>query len=317
MKVHALKSMSALALAVSLAACGDRAPPAADTAAGTAPAAETPKAGEPVVRPLKLDVYNPGPAGIFAVSSVLVSGRQDAVLIDAQFSTVDAAKLVETIRASGKRLTTIYISHGDPDFYFGLETLKAAFPDAKIVATPQTIAHIRDTGAAKLAHWGPILGAGAPGQIVVPEPLEGDQLALEGQALQIIGLDSPTPDRSVVWIPSIRAVVGGIPVVAGEHVWMADTQTPQSHADWLAMLARIAALKPATVIPGHFEPGAPQGLEAVRFTADYIRAYDEETAKAKDSAALIAAMKARYPQLGGVPSLELSAKVSKGEMRWP
>ncbi len=317
MKVHALKSMSALALAVSLAACGDRAPPAADTAAGTAPAAETPKAGEPVVRPLKLDVYNPGPAGIFAVSSVLVSGRQDAVLIDAQFSTVDAAKLVETIRASGKRLTTIYISHGDPDFYFGLETLKAAFPDAKIVATPQTIAHIRDTGAAKLAHWGPILGAGAPGQIVVPEPLEGDQLALEGQALQIIGLDGPTPDRSVVWIPSIRAVVGGIPVVAGEHVWMADTQTPQSHADWLAMLDRIAALKPATVIPGHFESGAPQGLEAVRFTADYIRAYDEETAKAKDSAALIAAMKARYPQLGGVPSLELSAKVSKGEMRWP
>lgn len=317
MKVHALKSMSALALAVSLAACGDRAPPAADTAAGTAPAAETPKAGEPVVQPLKLDAYNPGPAGIFAVSSVLVSGRQDAVLIDAQFSTVDAAKLVETIRASGKRLTTIYISHGDPDFYFGLETLKAAFPDAKIVATPQTIAHIRDTGAAKLAHWGPILGSGAPGQIVVPEPLEGDQLALEGQALQIIGLDGPTPDRSVVWIPSIRAVVGGIPVVAGEHVWMADTQTPQSHADWLAMLDRIAALKPATVIPGHFESGAPQGLEAVRFTADYIRAYDEETAKAKDSAALIAAMKARYPQLGGVPSLELSAKVSKGEMRWP
>ena len=312
MKPLVLKSAGALALTVSLAACGGQAPSSADT-----PVVEAPKATEPVAEPLKLEVYNPGPDGIFAVSSVLVTGREDAVLIDAQFSTADAAKLVERIKASGKRLTTIYISHGDPDFYFGLETLKAAFPDAKILATPQTIAHIRETSAGKLAHWGPILGAGAPKQIVVPEPLAGDRLDLEGRELQIIGLDGPTPDRSVVWIPSIRAVVGGIPVIAGEHVWMADTQTLQSHADWLAMLDRIAALKPETVIPGHFEPNAPQGLDAVRFTADYIRAYDEETAKAKDSAALIAAMKTRYPQLGGVSSLELSAKVSKGEMRWP
>ncbi|MGX5731198.1 MBL fold metallo-hydrolase [Pseudoxanthomonas beigongshangi] len=312
MQVHALKSMSALALALSLAACGGPSPSSADAAAPAAP-----KVAEPIAPTLKLEVYNPGPAGIFAVSSVLVTGRDDAVLIDAQFSTADAAKLVEAIKASGKRLTTIYISHGDPDFYFGLETLKAAFPDAKILATPQTIAHILETSAGKLAHWGPILGAGAPKQIVVPEPLTGDRLVLEGQELQIIGLDGPAPDRSVIWIPSISAVVGGIPVIAGEHVWMADTRTPQSHADWLAMLDRIAALKPETVIPGHFEPGAPQGLDAVRFTADYIRAYDEETAKAKDSAALIAAMKARYPQLGGASSLELSAKVSKGEMRWP
>lgn len=312
MKVHALKSVSALTLALSLAACSGQGPSSADTAAPAAP-----RAAEPVAEPLKLAVYNPGPAGIFAVSSVLVTGREDAVLIDAQFSTADAAKLVEMIKASGKRLTTIYISHGDPDFYFGLETLKAAFPDAKILATPQTIAHIRETSAGKLAHWGPILGAGAPKQIVVPEPLAGDRLTLEGRELRIIGLDSPTPDRSVVWIPSLHAVIGGIPVMAGEHVWMADTRTPQSHADWLATLDRIAALKPGTVIPGHYEPGAPQGLDAVRFTANYIRAYDEETAKAKDSAALIAAMKARYPQLGGVSSLELSAKVSKGEMRWP
>jgi hypothetical protein len=64
-------------------------------------------------------------------------------------------------------------------------------------------------------------------------------------------------------------------------------------------------------------PGSPQDLEAVRFTADYIRAFDEETAKARDSTALVAAMKQRYPGLGGESSLELSAKVAKGEMKWP
>ena len=309
MKTHASGIVCALA-AIALAACTPQAPSPASPAS-------PPAAAAPVRQALRTDVYNPGASGIFQVASTLVTGANDAVLVDAQFSTVDALKLVERIKASGKRLTTIYISHGDPDYYFGLVALTAAFPDAKVLATPQTVEHIRATSAAKLAFWGPKLGAGAPDRIVIPEPLQGDRIDLEGNVLQIVGLDGPTPDRTVVWIASTKTVLGGIPVVAGEHVWMADTQTPQSHADWLAMLDRIAALKPDTVIPGHFKPGAPQGLDAVRFTGDYIRAFDEETSKAANADALIAAMKLRYPDLDGVSSLELSAKVAKGEMQWP
>jgi glyoxylase-like metal-dependent hydrolase (beta-lactamase superfamily II) len=110
--------------------------------------------------------------------------------------------------------------------------------------------------------------------------------------------------------------VGGVVVFGNLHVWMADTQTPQSHKDWLATLSRIEALKPVTVIPGHYAPGAPLTVESVRYTQGYIRAFDAQTAKAADSAALIAAMKAQYPQAGAAASLELSAKVAKGEMKW-
>lgn len=315
MKQSRLPLLCMSVLAVALTACSRETPPA--TAPATEAAASATQAAEPVAQPLKAEVYNPGEKAIFAVTSVLVSGTQDAILIDAQFSTIDAQKLVDMIRASGKRLTTIYISHGDPDFYFGLETLKQAFPDAKVLATPQTIAHIKETSAGKLAHWGTILGAGSPKQIVVPEPLQGDSLDLEGQKLQIVGLDGPTANRTFVWIPSIKMVAGGIPVMSGQHVWMADTQTPQSHTEWLTTLSNIESLQPARVIPGHFAPAAPQDLDAVRFTADYIKAYDEEAAKAKNSGELIAAMKQRYPALGALPSLELSAKVSKGEMKWP
>ncbi|BBN56948.1 hypothetical protein TRE132_50730 [Pseudomonas chlororaphis subsp. aurantiaca] len=77
---------------------------------------------------LKLDVYNPGTAAIFPVTSVLVSGKKEAILVDAQFGKSQAEQLVEKIRASGKQLTTIYISHGDPDYYFGLDTITQAFP---------------------------------------------------------------------------------------------------------------------------------------------------------------------------------------------
>ncbi|WP_095106533.1 MBL fold metallo-hydrolase [Pseudomonas sp. Irchel 3E20] len=265
---------------------------------------------------LKLDVYNPGEAAIFPVSSVLVSGQKDAILVDAQFGKAQAQAVVDKIRASGKHLTTIYISHGDPDYYFGLDTLVAAFPDANVLASAPTVAHIKATVAGKLAFWGPQMGADVPHKTIVPQVLEGNSLTLEGQSLQVIGLDGQQPDRSFVWIPSIKAVVGGVVVAENIHVWMADTQSAQSRADWLATLQRIESLQPATVIAGHYLGQGSRSLAAVRFTSDYIQAFDQEAAKAKDAAQLIAAMKKRYPDLGDDSSLELSAKVAKGEMKW-
>ena len=58
-------------------------------------------------------------------------------------------------------------------------------------------------------------------------------------------------------------------------------------------------------------------LTDLRFTRDYLLTLEQELPKAKDSQALIAAMKARFPQLEDDSSLELSAKVLKGEMQWP
>ena len=265
---------------------------------------------------LTLDVYNPGDKAIFPVTSVLVSGEKDAILVDAQFGKSQAEQVVEKIRASGKQLTTIYISHGDPDYYFGLDTLTAAFPNAKVLASQPTVDHIQKTVDGKLAFWGPKMGADVPAKTMVPDVLKGDSLMLEGQKLQVVGLDGKQPDRSFVWIPSIKAVVGGVVVAENIHVWMADTQTPQSHADWLTTLHSIETLKPKTIVPGHYLGESARSLAAVQFTADYIKAFDEETAKAKDAAALIAAMKKRYPMLGEESSLELSAKVAKGEMKW-
>ena len=266
--------------------------------------------------PLELEVYNPGQAAFFPVTSVLVSGEKDAILIDAQFAKSQAAQVVEMIQRSGKNLTTVYISHGDPDYYFGLQTITSAYPKAKVVASAQTVAHIQETMAAKLAYWGPKLGEDAPTQVIVPKVLEAGRLDLEGRTLEVMGLDGPQPERTFVWIPSLKAVVGGVVLSNNIHVWMADTQTAKSHQDWLATLANLEKLQPATIVPGHYLPGEFTAAQSVRFTADYIRAFDAETAKAGDSAALIGAMKARYPQLGDESSLELGAKVAKGEMQW-
>lgn len=267
--------------------------------------------------PLRIEVYNPGEKGVFPVSSELVVGEREVLLIDAQFQRSDAQALVEKIRATGKTLGTVYISQSDPDYYFGLDTIRAAFPDARILATPQTVAAIRESMQGKLAYWGPILKDNAPRQLIVPEALQGDTLTLEGRTLKIQGLRGPDPARTYLWIPSLKTVAGGVVVSSGGHVFMADTQTPASRQGWLKTLRGIQALKPARVIPGHYLGPEPKGLDAVKFTAAYIARFEREAARAADSAQLIAAMQAAYPKLGEASSLELSAKVIKGEMPWP
>ena len=267
-----------------------------------------------LAQPLTLDTYNPREAAVFPVSSTLISGERDAILVDAQFSNAEAQALVERIRASGKRLTSIFISHGDPDFYFGLDVLTRAYPEARVLATPATVAYIEKTRAPKLAYWGPILKDNAPARTLVPEALPGNVLELEGQRIEVIGHD---PQHTSLWIPANKAVVGGVLTSANIHLWVADAQSAEARQRWLKSLDELAALQPATLVPGHYLGEPAMNLADLRFTRDYLLALEQELSQTRDSQALIAAMKARFPELQDDSSLELSAKVLKGEMQWP
>ncbi|MHA7845554.1 MBL fold metallo-hydrolase [Serratia sp. D1N4] len=267
---------------------------------------------------LTLEVYNPGENSVFPVSSEIISGKHEVALIDAQFQRNDAEALVKKIKATGKKLTTVYISHSDPDFYFGLDVIKAAFPQAKIIASPGTIAAINASKDGKMAYWGPILKENAPKTIIVPQPLQGDSFTIDGQKVEVKGLTGPTPDRTYVWIPALQAVVGGVAVAGNNiHPWLADNQSVESRAHWQQTLESIKALKPRVVVPGHFLPGAAQSLESVTFTQNYLTTLEAELPKTKNSSELIAAMKKHYPDLKDGSSLDLSAKVLKGDMKWP
>ena len=78
----------------------------------------------------------------------------------------------------------------------------------------------------------------------------------------------------------------------------------------------MAARKPAVVVPGHMAVTAAVDASAIKYTRDYLVAFEEELAKAADSAALIAAMTKRYPNAGMGVALQIGAKVAKGEMKW-
>src|SRR5690348_15251122 len=76
----------------------------------------------------------------YDVNSTMISGDRDMLVIDPQFTLSEAHRLTAEILESKKNLTTIYITHPHPDHLFGLAVLKQAFPSAKIVALPATVA---------------------------------------------------------------------------------------------------------------------------------------------------------------------------------
>lgn len=263
--------------------------------------------------PLTLDVYNPQEQGVFAVSSTLVSGPKEAVLFDAQFSVKDGDALVEKIRASGKKLTRIVITSGDPDFYFGLQPLVKAFPEAKVVATQKVVDHIKATQATKLAFWGPQLKDNAPTMLITPQVIPAMSFTIDGESVEI---RHPESYAAYVWIPSAKAILGGTGVSWGIHLWTADTQTAQSRHEWRQTLDDMAAHKPERVIPGHYLGTPPADAQAITFTRTYLQQFEQALGSHKDSASVIEMMKKQWPSLDEVSSLELSAKVNTGEMKW-
>src|SRR5271170_7686818 len=67
-------------------------------------------------------------------SSTLIYGERNAILVDAFLTVEQAHAAVEWVAASGKNLTTIYVTHGQGEHFFGIGALLVRFPNAKAAA---------------------------------------------------------------------------------------------------------------------------------------------------------------------------------------
>jgi glyoxylase-like metal-dependent hydrolase (beta-lactamase superfamily II) len=258
-----------------------------------------------------------GEHGFFR-APVLLTDETEAFLVDGGFTFDDGRTVAAAIKATGKRLTTIFVSQSDPDYYFSLAPLHAAFPDARIIASEATVAAIRANVEKKIATWSPTLKANGPrslAEVVIPTPTNERTFALGGEAIEVVDATGLANRRSI-WVPSLRASFGGVLVFSGVHVWVADTQSPNERRAWVENLDRLASRVPSVVVAGHAADGAATDASALAYTRDYLVAFEQELGKAATSAALIDAMKGRYPNAGMGVALELGAKVATGEMKW-
>ena len=262
---------------------------------------------------LALKVYNPGTSAIFPVTSTIVYGKKDAALIDAQFQKQYAEQVVKEIKNMKKNLKYVFVSYHDPDYYFGLNVIHKAFPEAKIISTAQTAYLIEASKDMKLDVWKKQLGTDAPDTLIVPEVVDSLP-AIEGNALEV-KYSKDDSAHPFVWIPSLKAIVGGGSVTEGVHIWMADTQGDKGIERWQQVISAMKQLEPATVVPAHYVTSdyKPAVLD---FVEKYLADYRQAAAKSNNAAELTAAMEKAWPQLPGKDNLVFSAKVFKGEQEW-
>ena len=259
---------------------------------------------------LHLQVFTSPPEGI-AVNSALVYGDKDAILIDAQFRLSDAHRLVAMILESKKNLTTVYVTHPHPDHYFGLVVIRQAFPNARFVALPRVVDGIKASWEGRVKAWKPQYGDNIPSSPIIPDALDGNTLMLEGETLQIFGplQGDSAGDNSFVWIPSIKAVVGGDTLFSGAHFVFAPMTSTQKK-DWRSTIDQIAALKPEIVIPGHQIAGAPNDASVLAFMKKYMQDSDDAQASSKTADEFRTKMKSIYPNLGIDGLLNISAQAA-------
>jgi glyoxylase-like metal-dependent hydrolase (beta-lactamase superfamily II) len=306
------------ALSLVALACGGSAENAPAPAAPEVAPEPPPAPPEPPKPKLSLEVLTGTPEG-FLVTSTLISGEKEAVLIDAQFTLPDAKAVAEKVKASDKQLTTVYVTHSHPDHYFGFAALKEAFPEVKLVALPSTVAEIEKTWAAKVKQWKPLYKDSITDKPVVPEALTTTTLTLEGETLELVGgVQGDDSANSYVWIPSLKAVIGGDIVYDAVFPWTAET-TPDTRQAWSGTLDELAALKPEVVVPGHQKPEQHQDPQNLAFTKGYLAAYDQALASSKTAEELQSKVKTQYPdaaldiilKIGAEASLKPAKKTAK------
>jgi glyoxylase-like metal-dependent hydrolase (beta-lactamase superfamily II) len=247
----------------------------------------------------------------FWVNSVIIEGADEVMLVDAQLTKTNAEKVLQEIKETKKPLSIIYVTHEHADHFLGLEVFREAYPEVRIIADSAVVDRINKVYQEKIDKWQKILGSGATSRVVTISKFDADFIEFEGSRIEVLKkIRGDTDENTMLWIPGQRILIAGDVLFHNMHVYTAETDS-QARGKWLNTLMQIRELKPAVVIPGHSEVGAPlDATTAVDFTENYLLVFEEELKTAKDADSLINAMKEKFPSSDLLLAIERGARAN-------
>ncbi len=253
-----------------------------------------------------------------ANTATLIYGRTDALLVDAFLSDAQTAELADWIAATGKRLSTIYITHAHPDHFFGLKLLRDRFPGARAIAAPQVVDAMRTALAPEsVENWRRRFPGLVPASLVPAERLEGNEFDLEGNRIVVVDIGhTDTDNTTCLHVPLIGLVIAGDAIYNGTHPYLAESDG-QGLLDWLDAIDKIEALKPQAVVVGHGPLDPDNSPRHIRETRSYIQDFVRVDAEAKTARELYDRMLALYPDRINPGSLWGSAAKAPGRAKAP
>ena len=253
--------------------------------------------------------FERGKGTFAATTSTLVFGASEAVLIDAQHIRSDVTALGDLIERTGRRLTTIYVTHGHADHWYGAGELVARFPEARLVATPPVLEYIHQAADVEAQQWATMFGDRVAKPTAVPEALNGLTLELEDYELRVVEVgQGDIRPSTVVHIPAIDAVVAGDVVYNQIHA-MLGLSGPREWERWIQSVDAVEKLSPQMIVCGHKKPESSD-REVGRMldeTRTYISDFAEGAQSLNSAEELVGLMKSKYPDFGNNWTLHFSA----------
>ena len=248
------------------------------------------------------------------ISSTLISGERDAVLVDTPITVEQARALANWVAARGKNLTTIYATHGHGDHFFGASTVLERFPGARFVARPEVIEIMRQQASPEslATYWNPRFPGQISSQLAIAEELTGNIINLEGQDLVSVPLGfTDTAGTTCLHVPSIGLIVAGDAAYNGVHLHLSESPDQQKRQEWIAALDKMESLKPRAVIAGHKRVGNVDSPKILGETRKYIRDFERLAMQTTTARELYDQMLKLYPDWGNPGALWTSVSAVK------
>ncbi len=229
-------------------------------------------------------------------TATLISGEHEAVLVDALMTRAEGHDLAEWIAAKSKQLSTVFVTHGHGDHFFGAAEVLARFPDARLVATPAVVDVMQQQLEPRWYDdfWQPRFPGQLPEKPMIAEPID-TPLTLEGEDLVVVDLGhTDTDSTTALHVGSLGLVVAGDAVYDNIHPYLTESGT-EGIDNWLAALDTITALNPRVVVAGHKPPEGDDSPRWIAETRRYLQDFATIAAATRTTDELYNAVVDTYP----------------------
>ena len=235
--------------------------------------------------------------GFDPITSTLIFGEYDAVLVDAMGTVAEAEALADWVALhKEKKKKKKKKKKEKKNKKNKKKILKKKKKEKKKKKKPDAVSAMQMSFTPTVERLARRMFPGqVPAKLIPPEPYDRDTFTLEGHELRIIEQGrTDSPDSTSLHVSSIGLIVAGDVVYNQCRMYVGDT-TPESRKNWIAALDQLAALNPAMVVAGHKKPGAPDSPSTIQDTKRYLQDFDRLQKTAKSDQELFDQMTELYP----------------------